>query len=215
MGFLSDLFSGLAPSSFGDILELGGTAASIFQAFNTPDVPSGVKQAARQQGAIVSALLDESDPMFADLAGREERKLRADFGQILGALSTANNRAVARTGGVGFFSPERRDETLNSLIRTNDFKEQARYNARQYLQMAAGINAGGAALYQPAIDAATARYNASFAGFGGLSDVGRYFAGRTTMSGAPLDGSSNQTITIKLPPQATNGGNGLPAIYGS
>lgn len=178
----------------GDIIGGIGAVGGLIGAFSGgPEVPGAVKKSAKMQFEIAQALANPDSEMFQRIMRGEEGRIRRDYAYALDQMSRANRRAVARTGGLGFINPERRDETVSSTVKRGfvDAKDTARASTRAYLQAAMGANSAVAGAYQPIMAAQQAGAQQRAGGFEALLDLGEYIGG-----GRMLNGDPGMTITL-------------------
>lgn len=211
MGFFTDLFGG---SSVGDIVGLGSLALSAADLFKKDQIPKGMKQANNRISQISAALSNPDDPLYQQTVADQEQNIRGDFAQALQDMMTQSQRKIAR-GGMGLFvNPDRQDEAISSafLRSTNDMKQQARDNARTYLQGALGANNAAMGAYAPQMQMDAQNKSNKFSGISaiaeGLSSMfgNKSFAnllGQNQMPasgyGGMLNGNPYQTPTLALP----------------
>ena len=133
-------------SWFDDIIDIGegaATVANMFGLFGGDDLPGPVKKAMKDQRSIVQALIDpQNSQMFQNLRGEFAEDINADISMALQDFVRAENLAAARGLPQGLVSPERRDEAIAmaTMQSREQAEENARAQARQFLQAAAGLN---------------------------------------------------------------------------
>lgn len=132
---------------------LASTGMGMLQAFRGRDEPEGLAQQRQSLADATTygrAAINPESPHFRAVSALDEAQRKRDIVQVMNEIMKVQNRARAR-GVVGpLTNPERRDETIASIIadrfaRTGD---QSRQHAQGALQGAAAGARGTAAGYQ-------------------------------------------------------------------
>ena len=191
---------------FGELLSVGSGIAGLFSSFSGGDLPDDISDALQLNKKIAKALVDPTQPMFANLVDQQEAEIRANYAEALRNLQVSQNRALAR--GTSTINPERRDEAIAGTMSRafDESRQQAQANARAFLQAAAGVNAaalGGAPVY-----AQLATQNAQQQRFaGGLEGI--FDIGQALLNGNPDQAGAKNAATLKMLNDAA-----LPQISG-
>jgi len=130
---------------FGDALGAANLAVGAYGLFSGNQASNKAAKQAAAEAARVRAIADDvanEGPMFQTQYNSERARIDRDFAQNLKAMRTRANRDIARTGGVGWLTPERQDEAFaSSLLRGQiDNQQMARDKARQVLLNSIGIS---------------------------------------------------------------------------
>jgi len=100
-------------SFFGDIISIG---TGIIGLADGGDDSDAVEETFYRADEIVDFLLDPSSEGFQTIQGLYEEGLNRTTIESINELLTADKRQVARTGGLGYLNPERRDEYASGTI---------------------------------------------------------------------------------------------------
>ena len=200
--------------TFGDALGVANLGLGIAGAFD-----GGNKKAAKQARAAQARIegivndVNSEGPMFQSAYEGKRGVLDRDFARDLNALRTKNNRAIARTGGIGFINPERADEAMASALLRNqtDLRARARDEARNTLLQSAGLYGQTAGLTAQANRADQTDRNRMYGGLSaalyGLNALGNR-GGYTSQPISNLWTGNNNVVTTPRyrPPSYTASG---------
>lgn len=130
--------------SFGDALGGANLALGAYGLFSGSQNSKKAAKQAEQEAQRIRAISDDianEGPMFQAQYNSQKGRIDRDFANNIKTLRTRSQRDIARTGGVGFLTPERQDEAIaSSLLRGQiDNQEMAKNKAREVLLNSIGV----------------------------------------------------------------------------